>query len=81
MDKPELNEDILALLETFGRHHGPEVIKVSARRLNKAGVDETYDICSRCYSFIEQTWDHKDWCELYEAEKLSEWLKKGKNEK
>ena len=38
----------------------------------------TYNLCSRCYSVIDKTWDHSTWCELYKEEALSTWLKKGK---
>jgi len=81
MSKPELNKDLLELLKEFYRINDPKVLTVSGRLLNKIGIEESYDICSSCYAFIAQTWDHADWCELYEAEKLSDWIKKGKNEK
>lgn len=37
-----------------------------------------YKLCSRCYNIIDSTWDHSTWCEAYEEEKLSAWIKKGK---
>ncbi len=82
MEKPKLPDDLLALIEAFDRHFDTDVLTVSANRLNKeAGVEETHQICSSCYAFIAQTWDHLEWCELYEEEALTKWLKKGKNEK
>ncbi len=81
MEKPELNDDLLELLKAFGNNHDPMVLEVSARRLTKEGVEEYHKICSKCFAFIDKTWDHEEWCELYEPEKLSEWIKKGKNEK
>jgi len=63
----------------------PYIMKVDSARIstpdNKEIETKSYEICSACYSMIDKTWDHSDWCELYYAEPVSEWLKKGKNEK
>ena len=86
MQKPKLNKDILELIKQYDSMR-TEVLKISAGRLVLSGVSSdalaknSYQICSSCYSVIDRTWDHDDWCELYEEEKLSEWIRKGKNEK
>jgi len=83
---PILNKDLLALIKTIDLTK-TQVIPVNASRLVLSGVSadalskDTYHVCSACYSFIEQEWDHEGWCELYKEEKLSEWRRKGKNEK
>ena len=76
-------QEILKILTEM--KHGPYVMKVSAERFNvpnkTPNPNGQYSLCSSCFSVIEQTWDHKDWCELFKEEPLSEWIKKGKNEK
>ena len=83
---PKLNRDLLELIKSIDTYK-TEVIEVNASRLVLSGVNantlakESYHVCSSCYSFIEQDWNHEDWCKLYKEEKLSEWIRKGKNEK
>lgn len=77
--------DLVMILEVLRETtRGPYILRVSSATLNKAGYETSegeYGVCSACYSIIDKTWDHKDWCELYEDEELAKWLKKGKNEK
>ena len=83
---PKLNRDLLEVIKAIDLDK-TEVLQISASRLVLSGLSrdelakESYNICSSCYSFIEQEWHHEDWCALYKEEKLSEWLRKGKNEK
>ena len=87
MAQIEPEEDLSDLLKILTQLNsgGPYIMKVSAHTLSRPkGVPDhlsEYSLCSACFSTIEKTWDHQDWCELYKAEPLSDWLKKGKNEK
>ena len=86
MPQPEPDDELRSILKILtGMKDGPYVMKVSAHTLSRPkGLPDhlnEYSLCSACFSTIEKTWDHQDWCELYKAEPLSDWLKKGKNEK
>ena len=86
MAQPEPDDELRSILKILtGMKDGPYVMKVSAERFNVPNttpdLDGHYLLCSACYAVIDKTWDHADWCELYKAEPLSEWIKKGKNEK
>jgi hypothetical protein len=88
MDKKDIDPELLKTMMSIYRNsvnREPYIIKVDSARISTPNNEEidtqSYEICSACYSFINKTWDHSDWCELYKAEPVSEWLRKGKNEK
>lgn len=89
MDK-NLDPDLIKNLIEIYKHlasHDPYILTIS--KDSPVTISEnhgqakpgTYNICSACYSIIDKTWDHSDWCQLYKEEAVSEWLKKGINEK
>ncbi len=83
---PTLSRDLLEVIKAIDLNK-TEVIPVNASRLVLSGLSadelpkESYNVCSGCYSFIEQTWDHKEWCSLYEEEALVRWIRKGQKRK
>jgi len=85
MNEPLESKKFKRILKDLQDYKDPHLMEVSSVRLNtKTGFQEdqpTYTCCSACYSIIEQTWDHAEWCELYEQEAVAKWLEKGKNEK
>ena len=56
----------------------PYLISVKGSSLNFAGDEEAwYSVCSCCRKFVDNTWDHDNWCTLYEPEVLTKWLDSG----
>jgi len=70
------------ILKELENWEDPHLMQVSSEKLNmKTGKQESqpsYTMCSACYSVIEQTWDHAEWCVLFKQEDVAEWLAKGK---
>ena len=84
---PQLLADMVAMRSTL---ESARLITLDTVTITNGGrtdrskyVEKTGEIvvCSACFGVIDKTWDHSDWCELYKAEPLSAWIKKGKNEK
>jgi len=77
---PELIKNLLEIYKIGGGD--PYILEISPEKVTiNEGRSGIYNICSACYSIIDKTWDHADWCELYKVEPVSDWLKRGKNEK
>lgn len=87
---PSTREDTIKQLQSFALDtqdffvdgNKPYIIHVAPNRINikksETIPEILYKLCSRCYKMIDSTWDHSTWCEAYEEEKLSSWIKKGK---
>ena len=61
------------------------LMRISSSNINIGNTDSIkpthYNICSQCFSVINNTWDHTDWCVLYQQEPLAKWLDNGKENK
>ena len=67
-------KEFLRRLNSYGQGK-PIIINVDSSMFNIDLIgDKKYQICSACYQFIDQTWDHEDWCELYEEEAVVKWI-------
>jgi hypothetical protein len=73
LDLQELIRSLNTTTQTKAR-----LMEIDTGLLNLDHPAETITICTACYEVINQTWHHREWCELYEEEALSKWLKNGK---
>lgn len=75
--------DLNKIFQNLGRYDEdgePYFVTVRGSSLNFGNEDKWYKLCSCCRKIFEQTWDHEEWCKVYEPEPLSDWIQKGKKE-
>lgn len=84
MNEPLESKSYRRILKDLQSYKDPHLMEVSSSKLNlNTGEQElqpSYICCSACYSIINHTWDHAEWCELYKQEPLNKWLEDGKND-
>jgi hypothetical protein len=75
----DMDEDTLKLIKTFEHAQEAHIMEVSCENvnINTGAKSPSYKMCSACYCIINQTWDHQEWCALFEQEAVTKWIEDG----